>query len=124
MPFSCRPFRVCPLCNYISLSLFLSPSIYLYFPPLLRIYGHFRSCFLTSVCRIEKKNQLIILPCRRIVILSTFEESLTKVICIPESFNTNISHQLFDYIITYVNSQHQNSLSKGDFVKTGFKHYF
>ena len=26
--------------------------------------------------------------------------------CIPESFNTNISHQLFDYTITFVNSQH------------------
>ena len=26
--------------------------------------------------------------------------------CIPESFNTNISHQLFDYKITFVNSQH------------------
>ena len=30
-----------------------------------------------------------------------------KNICIPESFNTNISHQLFDYTITFVNSQHQ-----------------
>ena len=26
--------------------------------------------------------------------------------CIPESFNTNISHQLFDYLITFVNKQH------------------
>ena len=25
-----------------------------------------------------------------------------KEVCIPESFNTNISHQLFDYIITFV----------------------
>ena len=25
---------------------------------------------------------------------------------IPESFNTNISHQLFDYTITFVNPQH------------------
>ena len=37
-------------------------------------------------------------------------------ICIPENFNTNISHQLFDYIITFENSQHQNTYSKGDFV--------
>ena len=29
-----------------------------------------------------------------------------KNICIPESFNTNILHQLFDYTITFVNSQH------------------
>ena len=32
-----------------------------------------------------------------------------KHICIPESFNTNISLQLFDYIMTFVSS-------KGDFV--------
>jgi hypothetical protein len=29
-----------------------------------------------------------------------------KLFYIPESFNTNISHQLFEYIITFVNSQH------------------
>ena len=41
--------------------------------------------------------------------------------CIPENFNTNISHQLFDYTITFVNSQHWNTNSKGDFVlKTRF----
>ena len=28
-----------------------------------------------------------------------------KVICIPESFYTNISRQLFDYILMFVNSQ-------------------
>ena len=27
-------------------------------------------------------------------------------LCIPENFNTNISHQLFDYSINFVNSQH------------------
>ena len=26
--------------------------------------------------------------------------------CIPESLNTNISHQLFDFTMTFVNSQH------------------
>ena len=41
---------------------------------------------------------------------------IIKPICIPESFNTNISHQLFVYKITYVNSQHKNTNSKGDFV--------
>ena len=38
---------------------------------------------------------------------------ISKVIiffCIPESFNTNILHQLFDYKITFLNSQ------KGNFV--------
>ena len=43
-------------------------------------------------------------------------------LCITESFNTNISHQLFDYTITFVNSQHKNTNSKGDFVlKPSFK---
>ena len=42
--------------------------------------------------------------------------------CLPESFNKNISHQLFDYTITFVNSQHLNTSSKGDFVlKNMFK---
>ena len=39
-----------------------------------------------------------------------------KNVCIPESFNTNISQHLFDYTITVANSQHQNTNSKGDFV--------
>ena len=30
----------------------------------------------------------------------------------PESFNTNISHQLFDYKITSVNSQHYTTQLK------------
>ena len=32
------------------------------------------------------------------------------LICIPESFNMNISHQLFDHTTTFVNTN-----SKGDF---------
>ena len=36
--------------------------------------------------------------------------------CKLESFNINISHQLFDYKITFVNSQRENTNSKGDFV--------
>ena len=32
--------------------------------------------------------------------------------CIPESFDTNILHQLFDYTITYVNPQLENTNSK------------
>ena len=40
--------------------------------------------------------------------------------CIPESFNTNISHQLFEYKITLVIPQHKNAKFKGDFYsKTG-----
>ena len=37
--------------------------------------------------------------------------------CITEIFNTNISQQIFDYKITFVNAQHKNTNSKGDFVK-------
>ena len=37
--------------------------------------------------------------------------------CIPESYNINISHQLFDYKITIMNSQRENTNSKGDFKK-------
>ena len=36
--------------------------------------------------------------------------------CIPESFNTNISQQLFDHKITFINSQDEHTDSKGDFV--------
>ena len=36
--------------------------------------------------------------------------------CIPESFNTNISQQLFDYRLTFVNSQRKNTKSKGDLI--------
>ena len=44
----------------------------------------------------------------------------------PESFNTNISHQLFDYTITFVNSQRSYTNSKDDFVlkKNSFKRSF
>jgi len=46
-------------------------------------------------------------------------EKITKIrhlISIPESFNMIISHQLFDYKITFGNSQRENTISKGDFV--------
>ena len=39
-----------------------------------------------------------------------------KTFCIPESFNTNISHQLFKYKITFMKSQLENTNSKDDFV--------
>ena len=38
-----------------------------------------------------------------------------NIFCTPESFNTNISHQLFDYTITFVNSQQENTNSEGDY---------
>ena len=43
----------------------------------------------------------------------------------PESFVTNISHQLYHCEITFVNSQHENTNSKGDlYSKTGFKDFW
>ena len=46
-------------------------------------------------------------------------------ICIPESFHSNISYELFHSIITFVNSQLENTNSKGDFVlKNGLKRSF
>ena len=35
-----------------------------------------------------------------------------NIFCIPESFNTNISHKFVDYKVTFVNSQHENINSK------------
>ena len=35
---------------------------------------------------------------------------------ITESFNKNILHHIFDYKISFVNSQLENTNSKGDFV--------
>ena len=43
----------------------------------------------------------------------------------PESFNTSISHQPFDYKITTVNSQRENTNSKGGLVlKNWFEMFF
>ena len=36
-------------------------------------------------------------------------------VCIPESYNQNILHQLFNYKITFWNSQLENTNSKDDF---------
>ena len=38
------------------------------------------------------------------------------MISIPESFDADISHQVFYYKITFVNSQHEITISKEDFV--------
>ena len=46
----------------------------------------------------------------------------TKIFCIPESFNTNISHQVFDYLITFVNSSSRTPIQKVIlFSKTSFR---
>ena len=41
---------------------------------------------------------------------------LLNIVCIPESCNTNISYQLFDYIITFVKLHHKNTNSSEEFV--------
>ena len=41
---------------------------------------------------------------------------LQNNLCIPQSFNTNITYLLFGYIITFMNSQHKTTNSKSDFV--------
>ena len=42
----------------------------------------------------------------------TILKNMLKYFYIPESFSTNISHQLFDYKITFVNSQHETQIPK------------
>ena len=50
------------------------------------------------------------------------DQERINLICISESFNTNISHQLFDHKIAFMNSQYENTNSKSDFVlKKTFK---
>ena len=61
----------------------------------------------------QKSKFLVIFKKNVIIIL--YEE---KNFCILESFNTNISLQIFDYKITFVE---ENSNSKGDF---GLKNRF
>ena len=64
-----------------------------------------------------------------IYIKQSFKATKTKIekiyIFIQESFNTNISHQFFDYKIAKFNSQHENTNSKCGFIlKTGLKRLF
>ena len=42
----------------------------------------------------------------RILFDRIFTQPFTKIFCIPESFNLDISHQLFDYTINLGNTQH------------------
>ena len=50
-------------------------------------------------------------------VVNMFAILLQNILCIPESFNTNISNKLFDYNITYARAQIKYS-------KTGFKRSF
>ena len=60
-----------------------------------------------------------------LLLVKSIPKVIKNSICIPESFNTNISHQVFDYKITFVNSQYENSNSKVIlYSKAGFKRSF
>ena len=51
--------------------------------------------------------------------------TIINVLCIPESFNKNISQKHFDYKINFVNSQQKNNNSKSEFVfKNQFENLF
>ena len=52
------------------------------------------------------------------------EKMHDNAIYISESFNANISHKFLDYKINFVNSQHENTNSKGDHVLTTQKSVF
>ena len=61
--------------------------------------------FLTSIpldYRNQQKQEYGAYTC----FLSYFFLTLEQSFCKQESFNKNISHQLFDYQITFVNSHH------------------
>ena len=50
------------------------------------------------------------------LIKGTSNSFINIFVHITESFNKKISHQLLDYKRTFVNSQRENTNSKGDFV--------
>ena len=51
---------------------------------------------------------------KKLIVISNNSFQKNYKFCIPEILNTNISHQLFDCKITFVNSQNKNKNSKGD----------
>ena len=65
------------------------------------------------------KNLILIIirfSLRKLHLIQTKTVIINKSLCIPESFNTNISHQLFNYKITFMNSRNKNPNSKDAFV--------
>ena len=55
--------------------------------------------------RVAKSKDKI--PCYSMIL---YKYNIYVCICIPKSFNTNIPHQLFEYTITFVNSQHYSCI--------------
>ena len=87
-----------------------------------------RRVSLTSISLFLKKKFVYGLSLSYYEGLREEKKILTKIrniLCIPQSFNTNILHQLFYCKITFVNSQPENTNSNIDFVlKTRFKRLF
>ena len=100
--------------------------------------GSFQNLDLTIKCTYELqktlKGNLLLISSNNIFLsdvvskLKSFKPNIIQNLicfCIPESFITNISHQVFDYKITFVYSQRKNTNSKRNFVlKTGLEHSF
>ena len=96
---------------------------------------HSTSCYWFS--QMYQKNQFLTLS--KSTIINHFSlvwvEDITKILrwntyrhlryCIQESFKTKISSQSFHYKITFEISQHENTISKSDFIlKTRFKDFW
>ena len=70
----------------------------------------------TSLCIYQKnvkkiqifsKSIYIIVHSSNNLVYKSYLQMIFNDVCIPESFNTNISHPLVDYTITFVNPQHK-----------------
>ena len=57
--------------------------------------------------QIFSKSIYIIVHSSNNLVYKSYLQMIFNDVCIPESFNTNISHPLVDYTITFVNPQHK-----------------
>ena len=64
----------------------------------------------------ERKGEVLSFCLDPTLLFQHDRDQASNTFSLPKIFNTNISHQLFDKTITFVNSQHKNTYSKGDFV--------
>ena len=105
-----KPILMRGVCN---VTCSVNPDIYLY----IMLYKHFFQ-FLTTKTGVNQKAYIELLesPGDQKNPLHVAAQKVHNILSIPESFNTNISHQIFDYTTTFVNFQHQNTNLKGDIV--------
>ena len=98
-------------------SIYVYLSIYLYLPIYLfsSIYFHlstYQSIFLNKIKIINITIKALFCgePYLRLILIIfnilLCTQNKRKLYSIPENFNSNILHQLYDYTITFVNSQH------------------